>query len=1859
MKALKIVIMVLVAVFSVALITSVGVGVFLNLPDSKDKIVSYDYSISINGNGTTEGTKEGKYQAGNIINVYATPLENYRFVSYQIDNKVVSTTKDYHFVISKNTVLKVNFELKEVYHTIIFESNGGSNVQSKVIQKGQPLQEVASPTKSHSTFIGWYYDSLFEVPVSWPFNVSSDLVLYAKWNTEKYNISWVSNGIVLKVDSVEYGTLPVYNGVTPIKENTLEYSYVFSGWNEEIVAVSENATYNASFTAHIREYEITLIVEGTASVVNAAYGSLPVFETPTKESSAEYSYTFVSWTPQVVTVSADATYTAVFESHIREYTVTFESNGGSNVSSITVNYGVAIERPENPTKEGYSFVNWYYDINYENEVSWLESFIVTENKTLYALWSEFIIVSYKVTLVYNNGLPDGIVYINEDSFLSLPSVPLYNGHYFEGWFIDILLTNEVVWGTENQILIDEETTLYASWSVIYYTISFDVDGSIDTIVLEYGETPTHAAVTKGSDNFRDYVFSAWNPSISSVTGDTTYTAIFETIVKDYNWWVNGEGSSNGWDYENDEYVENTGVGDAKIYLKGIESGDFSVETSVYIGDNTVSDSFPKAGFVLEGDSKQVFFFIDVNSSRDNLWGNYVFKNGLTWDWEYYGRSFVYLQNASYNKTYKTMEIIRLGSAIYLVSDGKVVQYAENIFGENEDVSLYYLGFNLNLRLKDTHVYLDSDFESRIASKKIGRKEGSVIDGNISDWTSSNLSNPVYLAAGGIKGGNIYAYMALDGVYIAYDINHSVLITSNSIWWQSTNAEFRLEDGAQRWASANGQYSRWEEGGLRDVGYASFVTTGSAGAYHTTVEIIIPYCFIDGFSFDSDFIRAGFAWKTLGDASTLNAWHADDPDFWFLPEADPGLRNRFITKNGMSYASDKVIDGNIDDWDAELKSHQSALLNNNIVNAYLGADGIYGYFITSSQVNLYINTGDWWTNPNIEFWLNDNDPHARIMIYNGNLAASGVVSEAAYTYNGEYLIIEWFSAYAVINGIDNESLECNFRIGATGGGINGFWIIDPNIKILSTGLELFSVSFKNGETVLESASVSYGTVPTYTGIAPTKESTAEYGYTFSSWSPSLSSVKSNTVYNATFTAFTNSYTVTFESNGGSAVTSVTALYGSTLTRPENPTNGELYFVNWYLDDETFLTEVLWLPSYLITGNVTFYAKWSISNPVQYTVTLALNNPSGTASTLVGENEYFYLPEVDPVYEGHNFIGWFFDLLIEVPVDWTEAGKIQITADTILYAKWELTTYTITWNINGATTDESYQYGNTPSHSTPTKLPDTFLEYSFNSWDPEIINVTSSTTYTAVFTSAVKNYTWQVGEGSNTTAGWSYQNNEYVENTGVGDAKIYLKGIESGDFSVQTSVYIGANTASDSFPKAGFVLEVGSNQVFFFIDINTERNNLWGNYASGNGTTWDFQVDNRLFVNLGSTSYNANYKTLEIVRLGTAIYFISDGNVVQYAENIFGASDNVKLYFLGFNLNIRLKDTVCYVGSDLTTRLNSKKIYNKTNIIIDGDVYMDWTINQTRNQVNIPSSADRYVNIYANINTDGIYIGFIAWHNVYVNNSNEWFNNTNFEFQLEDNKQYYVNSKGTYSRLEGGTGGIGYAKMVTSDLGPSRYLTNGEVFIPWSLTPWDYSAGMKIGAGFAWKTPGDNEGVDGWQGATSDYWYNPEAAPSDATKTKFITENGFYEGTAFVIDADNSDWGGYGADVINSEGRVINVLAALGDDGLYVHVTMTLPNGVNLFNYSSHWWENPNIEFWVDGIEPHGRIFIAKASLYFSGKVTAASFMYSGVPKRLDFEFFYYIQNPESHVTLKLGSNSVDGGWFEKTYSVNSEGLSYIL
>ena len=105
--------------------------------------------------------------------------------------------------------------------TVTFETNGGTEIQSVKVDKGNCIDEPTQPTREGYTFDGWYIDSDFEEEFDFTTPIDKNVTLYAKWTSElKYTLSsdelyYTVTGVNTPKDS--YSILAEYQG-KPVKE---------------------------------------------------------------------------------------------------------------------------------------------------------------------------------------------------------------------------------------------------------------------------------------------------------------------------------------------------------------------------------------------------------------------------------------------------------------------------------------------------------------------------------------------------------------------------------------------------------------------------------------------------------------------------------------------------------------------------------------------------------------------------------------------------------------------------------------------------------------------------------------------------------------------------------------------------------------------------------------------------------------------------------------------------------------------------------------------------------------------------------------------------------------------------------------------------------------------------------------------------------------------------------------------------------------------------------------------------------------------------------------------------------------------------------------------------------------------------------------------------------------------------------------------------------------------------------------------------------------------------------------------------------------------------------------------------------
>ena len=233
--------------------------------------------------------------------------------------------------------------------------------------------------------------------------------------------------------------------------------------------------------------------------------------TPTKAATAQYTYTFDKWDPEIVVAVADATYTATYTSTVNRYTVTFDTLGGTNIDAQTVEYGQTATRPtRDPVKEreGDSFFDFQYWELGGQEYDFATP--VTANITLTA---HYEVTEYSEPTIVVDG--QKTLSINAGESVTLPGVTATD---FAGNTLDVEFEDEFGGST---IQNGQFTSKIAgAHNIIYYTED-DFGGSAT-------ETVTVTVVPAHEENFP--VSAAENTPANI----TTYGTYKENFAKGKN-----------------------------------------------------------------------------------------------------------------------------------------------------------------------------------------------------------------------------------------------------------------------------------------------------------------------------------------------------------------------------------------------------------------------------------------------------------------------------------------------------------------------------------------------------------------------------------------------------------------------------------------------------------------------------------------------------------------------------------------------------------------------------------------------------------------------------------------------------------------------------------------------------------------------------------------------------------------------------------------------------------------------------------------------------------------------------------------------------------------------------------------------------------------------------------------------------------------------------------------------------------------------------------------------------------------------------------------------------------------------------
>ena len=432
---------------------------------------------------------------------------------------------NYTGVCTGDAVYTVVFDIEYVDYIVTFKDWNGNILSEQTYHYGDTVTAPTSPTRASDlvstySFAGWDKE-----------------VVSCAGNTEytaTYDASYIDytvifkdyNGDVISTKTYHYGDI-VIAPADPTREADNTYTYIFAGWDKEVVSCAGDATYTATYTPTYIEYTVVFkdYDGATISSKNYHYGdAITVPSDPTRAADNTYTYVFAGWDTSVAsTCGGSATYTAIYTPTYIDYTIVFKDYDGEIISTNIYHYGDKVTAPTAPTREtdvvgSYTFKSW-------------DSAVVNcAGNATYTATYDVVYTDYTIVFKnYNGDVLSTNTYHYGDT-VEIPETPTKqsNNTYtytFAGW------DSEVVACDGNKVYTATYTPVYIEYTVVFK----DWNGNeISSNEYHYGQTVTKPSnPIRDADNTYTYAFAGWDKTVTACTESTVYTATYSSTYIDY------------------------------------------------------------------------------------------------------------------------------------------------------------------------------------------------------------------------------------------------------------------------------------------------------------------------------------------------------------------------------------------------------------------------------------------------------------------------------------------------------------------------------------------------------------------------------------------------------------------------------------------------------------------------------------------------------------------------------------------------------------------------------------------------------------------------------------------------------------------------------------------------------------------------------------------------------------------------------------------------------------------------------------------------------------------------------------------------------------------------------------------------------------------------------------------------------------------------------------------------------------------------------------------------------------------------------------------------------------------------------
>jgi len=1179
-------------------------------------------------------------------------------------------------------------------YTVKFDLNGGSpQIADKTFRIGDRIEEVENPTREGHTFDGWWIDSNFTTKFQFNQKVGKDMTIYAKWKINSYTINYFSNGGT-EIEPVRYE----YNADISAPTAPTKEGYIFDDWYtdatfQEVFVFDKMPARNLKLYAkwNPEEYEIRFLRTKGGELYENLTQLVPNQERVEKPANpTRVGFTFDNWYKEENDEVYD--FTKIVNKPlilyakwiINQYTVSYVTGeGASTLESDTYDFNAALNRPTNPTKEGYRFAGWTLngaDFVFDDKK------MPANDIELVAKWTpnEYTISFNKNSNKVTSGSIEAINMIYDEDVIIPNHNYVIEGYTFAGW-------NSKSDGTGTSYVVGESYSnltsihlgtfeLFAIWAANQYTINFDKGlgvGEMASITASYDQTVALPANTFTKEG---YHFNGWNldgviyadkDSITNLVTEGSVTLVARWLANQYQVKFNAEGGqtkNQSFTYDEPKALTTntftkvgytfagwaTEVGGAKVYsnqqevnnLTTVNNGTFNLY-AVWTA-NTYTVNFNANG----GDGEMLSQSFTYDASKALSLNNFTKEGYLFANWK--------LNNDTYNDGEEVKNLAPSGS-VTLVAEWTPITY-QIVFDNNGGAGVMTAesftydvekSLPLNIFTKEGYTFNGWNFDGSVYQDEALVK-------NLTNENNKNLTFVANWKANAYQvtfNGNSGLGSMTDQLFI-YDVPQAL----------KANAFTKTGYTFAGWATSptgNKEYNNQQQ-----VSNLTSVNNGTVNLY--AVWVANEY----SVKFNSN-----------GGVGTM----ADQP---FTYNVTKALTLNLFTKEGYTFVG----------WSTEIGGAKVYVDGQEVSNLTSVHNGIY---------NLYAV----WTANTYTVSFDANGGTGEMLPQSFTYDVTQALTLNSFTKEG-YLFANWkLNTTTYIDGEEVSNLAPSGSVTL----VAEWTPISYKVAFNSNG----------GTGTMAAQSFTYDTGQTLTLNNFTKE-----GYSFAGWA---TEVGGNKVYNngqevinlanvnnATFNLYAvwtpNTYTVSFNANGGqNEMLPQSFTYGIAQALTANGFAKTGYrFTGWatelngahVYDDKQSVSNL----TSAVNGEVELFAIWA---PIAYSIVFNANGGSGTMTA----QPFTYdatqaLKDNGFAKEGYTFAGW-----ATSPTGNKEYNNQQQVSNLTsvhngtfnLYAFWTANQYMVNFNANGGDggtmSSQSFTY-NTPQHLTLNAF--TRTGYNFAGW-----------------------------------------------------------------------------------------------------------------------------------------------------------------------------------------------------------------------------------------------------------------------------------------------------------------------------------------------------------------------------------------------------------------------------------------------------------------------------------------------------------------------------------------------------------------